>query len=58
VRLQNRIEFLRSGGGGPLDDVADRIAELVEEERELSRRRRELHDHIELARASARRSRS
>jgi hypothetical protein len=58
VRVQNRIDFLRSGGGGAHDDVADLIARLVEEEQELSRRRRELHDQIELARANARRSRS
>jgi hypothetical protein len=58
VRLQNRIDFLRSGGRGRGEEVADRIAELVEEEQELSRRRRELHDHIEVARARARRSRS
>jgi hypothetical protein len=58
VRVQNRIDFLRSGGGGPPSEVADLIAQLEEEERELSRRRRELHDHIELARAQARRSRA
>jgi hypothetical protein len=58
AQLQNRIDFLRSGGGGPVEQVADRIAALVEEERELSLRRRELHDHIEVARANARRSRS
>ena len=58
VRLQNRIDFLRSGGAGPVDKVADQLAELVEEEREVSRQRREMHDHIELARAQARRSRS
>ncbi len=58
VRLQNRIDFLRSGGRGRPAEVADEIAALVEEERALSRRRRELHDHIEVARARARRSRS
>ena len=58
VRLQNRIDFLRSGGRGPVEQVADQIAELEREERELSRLRRELHDHIELAREKARRSRS
>ena len=58
IKLQDRIDFLRSGGGGPPEEVADRIAALVEEERELSRRRRELHDQIEVARAKARRSRS
>jgi hypothetical protein len=58
TRLQTRIDFLRSGGGGAGDDVADLIAELVQEEQELSRRRRELHDQIEVARAELRRSRS
>jgi hypothetical protein len=58
VRLQNRIDFLRSGGRGPVDAVAAQLTELLEEEREVSRLRRELHDHIELERAKARRSRS
>lgn len=57
VRIQDRIDFLRSGGGGPVEQVADQIAALEQEERELSRRRHELHDHIEVAREKARRSR-
>jgi predicted nucleic acid-binding Zn-ribbon protein len=51
ARLQDRIDFLRAGGGGPLEEVAGLIRELEHEERELSRRRQELHEEIELARS-------
>ncbi len=49
-RLQDRIDFLRSGGRGPDDDVTELLDELLRRERELSERRRELHEEIELAR--------
>jgi predicted nucleic acid-binding Zn-ribbon protein len=58
ARLQDRIDFLRAGGGGPLQEVAALIEELEREERELSRRRHELHEEIELARDELRRPRS
>ena len=50
-RVQDRIDFLRSGGRGPDEDVAEELAELVRRERELSAQRRALHEEIELARA-------
>jgi hypothetical protein len=46
ARLHNRIDFVRSGGGGPADEVAETLDRLVHEERELSTRRRELHAEI------------
>jgi hypothetical protein len=51
AQLHNRIDFLRAGGGGPLEEVADVLAKLEREEREVSDYRRELHARIELARA-------
>jgi chromosome segregation ATPase len=50
ARLQDRIDFLRAGGGGPEADVSELIADLQRKERELSEQRRELHVQIELAR--------
>jgi chromosome segregation ATPase len=58
ARLQNRIDFLRSGGGGPLDEVAGTLDALVDEEREVSTRRRALHAEIETVRAELIRARS
>jgi hypothetical protein len=58
ARLQDRIDFLRGGGGGPVEELAGLIEELELEERELSRRRRELHEEIDLVREEARRARS
>jgi predicted nucleic acid-binding Zn-ribbon protein len=57
TQLQNRIDFLRSGGRGPAEDVAAQIAELVRQEQELSHQRSDLHERIELARAEALRGR-
>jgi hypothetical protein len=50
-RVQDRIDFLRSGGRGPEEDVAEELAGLERRERELSEQRRALHEKIELARA-------
>jgi hypothetical protein len=58
ARLQNRIDFLRSGGGGPLDEVADTLDDLVLQEREVSTRRRELHAEIEASRVALLRERA
>ena len=58
ARLQDRIDFLRAGGGGTVDEVAALIEDLEREERELSRQRHELHVQIDLVRDEARRSRS
>jgi predicted nucleic acid-binding Zn-ribbon protein len=58
ARVQDRIDFLRAGGGGPDDEVAALIAQFEDEERELSRRRHELHQEIDRVRGEARRSRS
>jgi hypothetical protein len=58
ARVQDRIDFLRTGGGGPAADVAELIRDLVREEQELSRRRHEVHEEIELARSELRRRRS
>jgi hypothetical protein len=57
-RLQDRIDFLRGGGGGPIEENAERITDLERQEREVSRERRELHELIEIARAELRRSHS
>jgi predicted nucleic acid-binding Zn-ribbon protein len=51
TRLQDRIDFLRGGGGGPVEESAEAIAGLERQEREVSEQRRELHERIELARA-------
>ena len=58
AKLHNRIDFLRAGGGGSLEEVAEALAKLEREEREVSDYRRELHQRIELARAELQRSRS
>jgi hypothetical protein len=50
TRIQNRLDFLRSGGGGHGAEVEEQIAELERQEREVSLARRELHERIELAR--------
>ncbi len=49
-RLQDRIDFLRGGGGGPGEDVTELIEELLRQERDVSEQRRELHERIEIAR--------
>ena len=54
TRLQDRIDFLRGGGGGPVEESAEAIAGLERQEREVSEQRRELHERIELARAELR----
>jgi chromosome segregation ATPase len=54
TRLQDRIDFLRGGGGGPVEESAEAIAGLEGQEREVSEQRRELHERIELARAELR----
>jgi hypothetical protein len=58
AKLHNRIDFLRAGGGGPLEEVAELLAELEREERQVSDYRLELHERIELLRAESQRSRS
>ena len=57
ARLQNRIDFLRSGGGGSAGEVADTLEDLVTEEREVSTRRRALHAEIDAVRAELLRGR-
>jgi cell division protein FtsB len=56
TRLHNRIDFLRSGGGGDPALAADQIAELERQEREISQQRREVHERIEVASAKLARS--
>lgn len=56
ARLQNRIDFLR-GGGGPLDEIQDTLDDLVREEREVSTRRRAVHAQIDAVRVELLRSR-
>jgi hypothetical protein len=51
TRLHNRIDFLRSGGGGESAETAELLADLERQERELSDERRELHERIEAAEA-------
>lgn len=58
ARLQDRIDFLRAGGGGPLDEQAELIADLERQERELSDQRSELHERIAAAWAAQARTRS
>ena len=50
TRLQDRIDFLRGGGGGPREDVTELIEDLLRQEHEVSEQRRELHERIEIAR--------
>lgn len=56
ARLQNRIDFLRSGGGRTVEEP-DALADLQRQEREVSSRRREVHAEIEVARAELIRTR-
>ena len=56
TRLQNRIDFLRSGGGGDSPESAELLADLERQERELSDERRALHERIEAAEAKLSRS--
>ena len=56
TRLHNRIDFLRSGGGGDSAEAAEQLADLERQERELSDERRELHERIEAAEAKLIRS--
>jgi cell division protein FtsB len=56
TRLHNRIDFLRSGGGGESADAAEQLAELERQERALSDERRDLHERIEVAEAKLSRS--
>jgi chromosome segregation ATPase len=51
TRLHNRIDFLRSGGGGDSAEAAQQLADLERQERELSDERRDLHERIEAAEA-------
>jgi len=51
TRLHNRIDFLRSGGGGDSAEAAEQLADLERQERELSDERRDLHERIEAAEA-------
>jgi hypothetical protein len=53
-RLHDRIDFLRTGGGGTnADETARTLADLERQEREVSERRLELHEQIELLSAEA-----
>ena len=56
TRLHNRIDFLRSGGGGDSPESAELLADLERQERELSDERRALHERIEAAEAKLSRS--
>jgi len=56
TRVQDRIDFLRAGGGTSGDESAVMIEELEREERELSQQRRELHEQIATLRWELRRS--
>jgi hypothetical protein len=51
TRLHNRIDFLRSGGGGDSAETAELLADLEGQERELSDERQALHERIEAAEA-------
>lgn len=46
LRLQNRIDFIRGNGAAPADGEAI-LRSLLEEEREVSERRREVHARID-----------
>ncbi len=56
TRLHNRIDFLRSGGGGDSAEAAEQLADLERQERELSDERLALHERIEAAEAKLSRS--
>ena len=47
-RLQDRIDFIRSGGGGSASasQVEEQLRALLEKEGALSKRRSELHSQI------------
>jgi len=47
LRLQDRIDFIRSGRSVETADTAAQLGKLLEEERELSGRRLELHAEID-----------
>jgi hypothetical protein len=49
-RLHDRIDFMRSGRAVASVDGDTKLLELQEEEREVSRRRRELHAEIDVLR--------
>jgi hypothetical protein len=53
-RLQDRIDFVRSGGAAASNGGDERLRRLQEEERELSERRRELHTAIDALRIQLR----
>ena len=48
TRLQDRIDFVRSGGGGSasVSQVEEQLRALLEKERALSERRAALHSQI------------
>ena len=48
AKLQDRIDFIRAGGGGSASaaQVEDQLRLLLEKERVLSKRRAELHSQI------------
>lgn len=56
VRLQDRIDFIRAGGSGSANaaQVEEQLRLLLEKERILSERRRELHLQIEELQKQAR----
>ena len=49
-RLQDRIDFIRSGRSPDAAEAAAQLERLLEEEREASARRRELHLEIDTLR--------
>jgi predicted nucleic acid-binding Zn-ribbon protein len=49
-RLQDRLDFLRSGAAVPTPDHDEQVRRLEAEEREASDRRRELHLQIDALR--------
>ena len=53
-KLHDRIDFLRAGGGGPLEEVAELLAKLEAEEREVSAARRAIHARIDVVMAETR----
>ena len=53
-KLHDRIDFLRAGGGGPVEEVAELLARLEAEEREVSAARRAIHARIDVAMAETR----
>jgi hypothetical protein len=49
-RVQDRLDFMRSGAAVPSPDHEEKLRSLEEEERELSTRRRDLHLQIDALR--------